>query len=111
MRITIDDRQIEAREGASVLDAALEAGIFIPHLCSHPDLEKKGGCRLCSVEIEGEDKAVPACMTPVSFSGRSVWPWTRLLRFQSVCPCLTRTNLMSILLFLIRRRKRSSHPA
>ena len=65
MRITIDDRQIEAREGASVLDAALEAGIFIPHLCSHPDLERKGGCRLCSVEIEGEDRAVPACMTPV----------------------------------------------
>ena len=49
MRITIDDRQIEAQEGASVLDAALEAGIFIPHLCNHPDLEKKGGCRLCSV--------------------------------------------------------------
>lgn len=65
MRITIDDRHIEAQEGASVLDAALEAGIFIPHLCNHPDLEKKGGCRLCSVEIEGEDKAVPACMTPV----------------------------------------------
>ena len=63
MRITIDGKEIEAREGQSVLDAALEAGIFIPHLCSHPDLEAKGGCRLCSVEIEGVDGAVPSCMT------------------------------------------------
>ena len=51
------------REGVSILDAALEAGIFIPHLCSHPDLEAKGGCRLCSVEIEGRAGAVPSCMT------------------------------------------------
>ena len=63
MRITIDGKEIEAREGQSVLDAALEAGIFIPHLCSHPDLEAKGGCRLCSVEIEGVEGAVPSCMT------------------------------------------------
>ena len=65
MKIFIDDREIEAKEGQSVLNAALDAGIFIPHLCSHPDLEAKGGCRLCSVEIDGEDKAVPACETIV----------------------------------------------
>ena len=64
MKISIDGREIEAREGQSVLQAALEAGIFIPHLCSHPDLEAKGGCRLCSVEIEGREGAVPSCMTP-----------------------------------------------
>lgn len=63
MKITIDGKEIEAREGQSVLNAALEAGIFIPHLCSHPDLEAKGGCRLCSVEIEGGSEAVPACET------------------------------------------------
>ena len=63
MRITIDGKEIEAREGQSVLNAALEAGIFIPHLCSHPDLEAKGGCRLCSVEIEGVAGAVPSCET------------------------------------------------
>ena len=65
MKITIDGKEIEAREGASVLDAALEAGVFIPHLCSHPDLEAKGGCRLCSVEIDGVEDAVPACKTIV----------------------------------------------
>ena len=65
MIITIDGKQIEAKEGSSILDAALEAGIFIPHLCSHPDLEAKGGCRLCTVEIEGVEGAVPSCMTEV----------------------------------------------
>lgn len=63
MRITIDGKEIEAREGQSVLEAALAAGVFIPHLCSHPDLEAKGGCRLCSVEIEGTEGAVPSCET------------------------------------------------
>ena len=37
MQLTIDGRQVEAREGQSVLNAALEAGIFVPHLCGHPD--------------------------------------------------------------------------
>lgn len=53
MKITIDGKTIEAKKGSSILDAALAAGVYIPHLCSHPDLEAKGGCRLCSVEIDG----------------------------------------------------------
>lgn len=65
MNITIDGKVIEAKEGSTILNAALEAGIFIPHLCSHPDLEAKGGCRLCSVEIDGVEGAVPSCMTKV----------------------------------------------
>lgn len=63
MKITIDGTEIEAKEGQSILEAALEANIFIPHLCSHPDLEAKGGCRLCSVEVEGMEEAVPSCVT------------------------------------------------
>ena len=63
MNIIIDGKEIEALKGQSILDAALDAGIFIPHLCSRPDLEAKGGCRLCSVEIEGGSEAVPACKT------------------------------------------------
>lgn len=65
MKITIDGKTIEAKEGSSILDAALGAGVYIPHLCSHPDLEAKGGCRLCSVEIDGVEGAVPSCMTKV----------------------------------------------
>ncbi len=65
MVLTIDGCEIEAAEGASVLDAALAAGIYMPHICSHPDLEAMGGCGLCMVEVEGEDAPVRACMTEV----------------------------------------------
>ena len=65
MKIILEGKEIEAKEGISVLDAALEAGIYIPHLCNHPDLEAAGGCRLCSVEVEGIDHAVPSCKTIV----------------------------------------------
>ena len=61
--LTIDGQTVTAREGQSVLHAALEAGVYIPHLCDHPDLEAKGGCRLCSVTVDGGDVPVPACMT------------------------------------------------
>ncbi|MBX4267886.1 FAD-dependent oxidoreductase [Clostridium estertheticum] len=65
MKIIIEGKEIEAKEGISVLDAALEAGIYIPHLCNHPDLEAAGGCRLCSVSVDGIEQAVPSCKTIV----------------------------------------------
>jgi len=65
MKIILEGKEIDAREGISVLDASLEAGIYIPHLCKHPDLEAVGGCRLCSVEVDGIEEAVPACKTTV----------------------------------------------
>jgi len=65
MKINIDGREIDAKEGASVLETALDANIFIPHLCKHPDLEAVGGCRLCVVEVEGEEEIVPSCKTTV----------------------------------------------
>ena len=41
------------------MDAALEAGIYVPHLCDHPDLPPGGVCRLCVVEVEGVDGSWP----------------------------------------------------
>ena len=64
--LTVNGQVIQAAEGQSVLHAALAAGIYIPHLCDHPDLEAKGGCRLCSVTVDGGDEAVPACATTVA---------------------------------------------
>lgn len=64
--LTIDGRQIEAKEGQSVLAAALAAGIYIPHLCHHPALQPQGGCKLCSVEIEGMAGTVTSCNTPAA---------------------------------------------
>ncbi len=64
-KITIDEKILEPREGMSVLEAALEAGIYIPHLCYHPDLKPTGACRLCIVEIEGVRGYPPSCATIV----------------------------------------------
>jgi formate dehydrogenase beta subunit len=65
VKLTIDGREVEAREDASLLDAALEAGIYVPHLCDHPDLPPAGVCRLCVVEVEGLEGVVSSCVTPV----------------------------------------------
>ncbi len=64
IKLIIDDREIETPEGTSVLQAALDAGIYIPHLCHHPDLETIGACGLCIVEIEGIVGTIPSCVTP-----------------------------------------------
>jgi len=62
--LTIDGVTIKANHGTTVLRAALDNGIYIPHLCDHPDLNPVGICRLCMVEIEGQ-KPVVSCKTPV----------------------------------------------
>ncbi|KRT77756.1 MAG: NAD-dependent formate dehydrogenase catalytic subunit [Armatimonadetes bacterium CSP1-3] len=59
--LTINGRPVTAPAAASVLDAALSAGIEIPRLCHHPELSAWGGCRLCLVEVEGQRAPVPAC--------------------------------------------------
>ena len=59
IKITIDGKEIITKEGKNVLDSALEAGIYIPHLCHHPDLPELGACRLCVVEHNG--KIVTSC--------------------------------------------------
>ena len=61
----IDGTQIQAEEGMSVMDAALAADIYIPHLCSHPDRPATGGCKRCVVEIDGVAKPVSSCVTEV----------------------------------------------
>lgn len=60
---TINEQVLEIEEGTSVLEAALQNDICIPHLCYHPELESRGACRLCVVEIDG--RLVTACRTPV----------------------------------------------
>ncbi len=48
--LTIDGARVRTRKGISVLDAAIEYGICIPHLCHMPLLNDIGACRLCIVE-------------------------------------------------------------
>jgi len=60
----IDGREIAVNEGKTVLEAALENGIYIPHLCHHPDLRPAGICRVCVVEADGA--LVPSCSAPIA---------------------------------------------
>jgi NADH dehydrogenase/NADH:ubiquinone oxidoreductase subunit G len=64
--LQIDGKEVSAREGMTVLEAAQSAGISIPTLCHHEKLEPFGGCRLCIVEVEsrGWTKLVVSCVYP-----------------------------------------------
>ncbi|MCK4722330.1 MAG: molybdopterin-dependent oxidoreductase, partial [Dehalococcoidia bacterium] len=64
--LTIDGKTVEVAKGATVLEAALGAGIYIPTLCYDPDLDPYGACRLCVVEIEGMRGLPTSCTTPVA---------------------------------------------
>ena len=50
---TLDGRPIPFAEGQTIMDAALAAGTYIPHLCHHPDFRPQGSCKLCTVDIGG----------------------------------------------------------
>lgn len=65
--LQIDGREVEAKEGMTILEAAQNAGIYIPTLCHHEKLEPYGACRICTVEAEsrGQTKLVAACLYPV----------------------------------------------
>ena len=64
--LTIDGKEVKAKQGMTVLEAARGAGISIPTLCYHEKLEPYGGCRLCIVEVEsrGWTRLVVSCVYP-----------------------------------------------
>ncbi|MBA7468779.1 MAG: 2Fe-2S iron-sulfur cluster binding domain-containing protein [Dehalococcoidia bacterium] len=64
--LTINDREVRAEGGVTILEAARDAGIHIPTLCYHEKLAPYGACRLCTVEISqnGRTQLVTACVYP-----------------------------------------------
>ena len=64
--LTIDDVDVSAPEGMTILEAAKEAGIWIPTLCYHPKISPSDSCRMCVVEVEGVTRPVPSCNTIVT---------------------------------------------
>ncbi|ADQ15187.1 NADH-dependent [FeFe] hydrogenase, group A6 [Halanaerobium hydrogeniformans] len=65
LNIEIDGLKLSVEEGISILEAAKKANIYIPTLCYEKELSVYGGCRLCVVEVEGEELLKPACATSV----------------------------------------------
>lgn len=61
--LTIDGHHVSAEEGQTVLSVATEAGIKIPTLCHLDGVYDVGACRLCLVEVEGNPRLQPACVT------------------------------------------------
>ncbi len=64
--LTIDGKEVSAAEGATILEAASDAGITLPTLCHLEGVYDVGACRMCLVEIAGTPKLLPACTTQVS---------------------------------------------
>lgn len=63
--LTINHQTCQVDEGATILEAAAQVGIRIPHLCYLKDINEIAACRVCCVEVEGERAMVTACNTPV----------------------------------------------
>ncbi len=66
VNITIDGKPVKARKGDKILWAALDAGVYIPHLCSAREMEaSRASCRLCFVEVKGYKAPVTSCTVTV----------------------------------------------
>ena len=63
IKLTVNGRSVEVDDGSTLLDAAREAGVYIPTLCHHPRLPSHAVCRLCLVNVEGQARPQPACVT------------------------------------------------
>ncbi len=66
LNIEIDGKALEVESGDTIMDAANQAGITIPHFCYHKKLSIAANCRMCLVQVEKAPKPLPACATPVT---------------------------------------------
>ena len=66
LKITIDGSPVAARPGQMVLEAAMDAEIYIPYLCYYPGTKPFGACRMCVVSVDGRPGAPASCTTPVA---------------------------------------------
>jgi len=65
MNIKINNKKISASQGQTIIEVARENKIKIPSLCHHPDVDVRASCRVCVVEIKGQQKLATACSTEV----------------------------------------------
>ncbi len=64
VNFTIDGVEIQAKPGQTIMQAADEAGVYIPRLCAHNDLSAHGSCRVCTVLVNGRPQS--SCTQPVA---------------------------------------------
>ena len=63
--LKIDDKEVKAKEGTTILQAAKQVGIDIPTLCFLKDINEVGDCRMCIVEVEGRKGFATSCIQKV----------------------------------------------
>jgi len=64
--VTIEGIQVAVPKGTTIIEAAKQAGVLVPHYCYHPSLPSPAVCRMCLVEVEKQPKLAPACVTTVA---------------------------------------------
>lgn len=72
IKLSINGREVEVREGATVLDAINQSGAYVSQLCKDPDMKPIGACRTCLVQIEGVRGFPASCSVPAR-DGMKVW--------------------------------------
>ncbi len=65
VKLTINGVEVETTPDKMLIQAANEAGVYIPYLCYHPGMKPYGACRMCVVEVEGQRGTPAACTLPV----------------------------------------------
>ena len=66
LEIEIDGKKAQVADGSTVIEAAQQLGVYIPHFCYHKKLSIAANCRMCLVQVEKAPKPLPACATPVT---------------------------------------------
>lgn len=66
INLTINNKQISAEPGTTILDAAKQNNILIPTMCYLEHVHKYGSCRICVVEVQGSKNLQASCITPVT---------------------------------------------
>lgn len=64
--LTIDGVEIKSKSGSTIIQAAIDAGLYIPYLCYYPGMKPFGACRMCVVEVEGAPGTPASCTTPAA---------------------------------------------
>ena len=77
MEIEIDGKLADVPDGSTIMDAAQQLGLYIPHFCYHKKLSIAANCRMCLVQVEKAPKPLPACATPVT-NGMKVFTHSEL---------------------------------
>ena len=81
LSLVIDGQEVRTQPGKTVIQAAMDAGLYIPYLCYYPGMKPYGACRMCVVEIENTRGTPASCTTPVA---NDMVVWTNTEQIQSL---------------------------